>query len=61
MLFNFANVLLFLIGGFALSNIMFAFVVGVVVGTFSSVFVASAFVLDIGRVLGREGLREEAV
>ncbi len=45
---------LFIFGGHALSNIMFAFVVGIVVGTFSSVFVASAFVLDMGRVLGLE-------
>ncbi len=44
---------LFILGGYALSNIMFAFVVGVVVGTFSSVFVASAFVLDLsGRFSG---------
>ncbi|MDQ7038459.1 MAG: protein translocase subunit SecF [Aquificota bacterium] len=50
---------LFLIGGYALSNIMFAFVVGVIVGTFSSVFVASAFVLDMVRVLSREEVREE--
>ncbi|HIC96961.1 MAG TPA: protein translocase subunit SecF [Aquificaceae bacterium] len=45
---------LFILGGHALSNIMFAFVVGVVVGTFSSVFVASSFVLDMSRLLGRE-------
>jgi len=45
---------LFVLGGYALSNIMFAFVVGVIVGTFSSVFVASAFVLDAQRLLGRE-------
>ncbi|MCX7990233.1 MAG: protein translocase subunit SecF [Aquificaceae bacterium] len=38
---------LFLFGGPALSNIMFAFVVGVVVGTLSSIFVASALTLDI--------------
>ena len=38
---------LFLLGGPALSNIMFAFVIGVIVGTFSSVFVASALLLDI--------------
>lgn len=38
---------LFLFGGPALSNIIFAFVVGVVVGTFSSIFVASALVYDI--------------
>ncbi|MEN3028804.1 MAG: protein translocase subunit SecF [Aquificaceae bacterium] len=38
---------LFLFGGPALSNIMFAFVVGVVVGTLSSIFVASAITLDI--------------
>ena len=44
---------LFVLGGQALSNIMFAFVVGVIVGTFSSVFVASAFVLDIYKLLGR--------
>ena len=50
---------LFLVGGHALSNIMFAFVVGVVVGTLSSVFVASAFVLDMGRILSKEEVREE--
>ncbi len=52
---------LFILGGYALSNIMFAFVVGVVVGTFSSVFVASAFVLDVGRLfgLGKEKVQEE--
>jgi preprotein translocase subunit SecF len=38
---------LFLLGGPAISNIMFAFVVGVVVGTLSSIFVASAIMLDI--------------
>ncbi|RLJ70887.1 preprotein translocase subunit SecF [Hydrogenivirga caldilitoris] len=52
---------LFILGGYALSNIMFAFVVGVVVGTFSSVFVASSFVLDMGRFirLRREESQEE--
>ncbi len=52
---------LFLLGGYALSNIMFAFVVGVIVGTFSSVFVASAFVLDAGRFIkvGKEETQEE--
>ncbi len=45
---------LFLLGGYALSNIMFAFVVGVVVGTFSSVFVASAFALDMSRLIKLE-------
>jgi len=49
---------LFLVGGYALSNIMFAFVVGVVVGTFSSVFVASSLVLDIGRLLRRSEPQE---
>ncbi len=48
---------LFILGGQALSNIMFAFVVGIIVGTFSSVFVASAFVLDIYRLLGREEVK----
>lgn len=50
---------LFLVGGHALSNIMFAFVVGVVVGTLSSVFVASAFVLDMSKLLSKEEVREE--
>ncbi len=50
---------LFILGGYALSNIMFAFVVGVVVGTFSSVFVASAFVLDMNRLFGRTKVQEE--
>ncbi len=50
---------LFILGGYALSNIMFAFVVGVIVGTFSSVFVASSFVLDIGRFLGRKEALEK--
>ncbi|MCS6875696.1 MAG: protein translocase subunit SecF [Aquificaceae bacterium] len=47
---------LFLFGGPALSNIMFAFVVGVIVGTFSSVFVASAIAFDI-----RSRFKEKAV
>ncbi len=50
---------LFVLGGYALSNIMFAFVVGVVVGTFSSVFVASSFVLDMSRFVRREEVQEE--
>ncbi len=41
------SLMLFVFGGPALSNVMFSFVVGVVVGTLSSVFVASALVLDI--------------
>jgi len=47
---------LFLLGGYALSNIMFAFVVGIVVGTYSSVFVASAFVLDMTNLLSGRGV-----
>ena len=50
---------LFILGGYALSNIMFAFVVGVVVGTFSSVFVASSLVLDVSRLFKREEPQEE--
>ncbi|SNZ12272.1 protein translocase subunit SecF [Hydrogenobacter hydrogenophilus] len=38
---------LFLLGGPALSDIMFAFVIGIAVGTLSSIFVASALMLDI--------------
>ena len=49
---------LFILGGYALANIMFAFVVGVVVGTFSSVFVASAFALDVSKILGTEEKEE---
>ena len=49
---------LFVLGGYALSNIMFAFVVGVVVGTLSSVFVASAFALDMTRLLGAKAGEE---
>ncbi len=54
---------LFILGGYALSNIMFAFVVGVVVGTFSSVFVASSFVLDMRRFIKvrRGKVQEETV
>ncbi len=43
---------LFIFGGPALSNIMFAFVVGVVVGTLSSIFVASALMYDIKSRMG---------
>ena len=50
---------LFILGGYALSNIMFAFVVGVVVGTFSSVFVASAFALDMSRIIPQREKGEE--
>ena len=50
---------LFILGGYALSNIMFAFVVGVVVGTFSSVFVASAFALDMSRIIPHREKGEE--
>lgn len=47
---------LFLFGGPALSNVIFAFVIGVVVGTLSSIFVASALVYDIkGRLLQKSG------
>ncbi|HIP42491.1 MAG TPA: protein translocase subunit SecF [Aquifex aeolicus] len=45
---------LFILGGYGLSNIMFAFVVGVIVGTYSSVFVASASVLDIVKLFKRK-------
>lgn len=38
---------LFILGGPVLSNIMFAFIVGIIVGTLSSIFVASAIVFDI--------------
>ncbi|ADC89910.1 protein-export membrane protein SecF [Thermocrinis albus DSM 14484] len=47
---------MFLLGGPVLSNIMFSFVVGIVVGTLSSIFVASALVLDIKERLVRPKL-----
>ena len=50
------STVLFVIGGPALSKVMFAFVVGVVVGTLSSIFVASAFVLDIKRMVLKEAV-----
>lgn len=48
---------LFLLGGPALSNIMFAFVIGITVGTLSSIFVASALMLDIKTRLLRPKLQ----
>ena len=45
---------LFLFGGEMLSNIAFAFLVGIVVGTYSSVFVASALLLDLSRIFERK-------
>ena len=41
---------LFLFGGEMLSNIAFAFLVGILVGTYSSVFVAAALLLDVQRL-----------
>ncbi|MEN3034338.1 MAG: protein translocase subunit SecF, partial [Aquificaceae bacterium] len=49
---------LFIFGGPALSNIMFAFVVGVIVGTFSSVFVAGALLSDIRSMFQKSTLAE---
>jgi preprotein translocase subunit SecF len=48
---------LFLLGGPALSDIMFAFVVGIAVGTLSSIFVASALMLDIKERIFKAGLQ----
>jgi preprotein translocase subunit SecF len=45
---------LFFFGGDMLSNIAFAFLVGIVVGTYSSVFVASALLLDLSRIFERK-------
>ncbi|GAB6078257.1 protein translocase subunit SecF [Hydrogenobaculum acidophilum] len=44
---------LYLFGGSVLSDISFAFLIGVIVGTLSSIFVASALVLDIKIILKR--------
>ena len=44
---------LYLFGGTVLSDISFAFLIGVIVGTLSSIFVASALVLDIKIILKR--------
>ena len=45
---------LFLFGGEMLSNIAFAFLVGIAVGTYSSIFIASALMLDLQRFFKRE-------
>jgi preprotein translocase subunit SecF len=45
---------LFFFGGDMLSNIAFAFLVGIVVGTYSSIFIASALALDLGNILGKK-------
>jgi len=45
---------LYLFGGEMLSNIAFAFLVGIVVGTYSSIFVASALLLDMTKLFGRK-------
>ena len=44
---------LYLFGGEMLSNIAFAFLVGIVVGTYSSIFVASALLLDITNLFSK--------
>ena len=44
---------LFLFGGDMLSNIAFAFLIGIAVGTYSSVFVASSLLLDISNFLSK--------
>ena len=44
---------LFLFGGDMLSNIAFAFLVGIVVGTYSSIFIASALALDLENFFGK--------
>ncbi len=43
---------LYLFGGEMLSNIAFAFLVGIIVGTYSSIFVASALLLDLRKFFG---------
>ena len=45
---------LFLFGGEMLSNIAFAFLVGIAVGTYSSIFIASALMLDLWRFFKRK-------
>ena len=45
---------LYLFGGEMLSNIAFAFLVGIAVGTYSSIFVASALLLDITKLFDRK-------
>ncbi len=44
---------LFIFGGDMLSNIAFAFLIGIAVGTYSSVFVASSLLLDISNFLSK--------
>ena len=55
-----ASLALFVWGGEVLQDFSFAMLVGVVVGTYSSVFVASAVALDIWNALDRrKGLAAE--
>ena len=50
---------LYLFGGEMLSNIAFAFLVGIVVGTYSSIFIASALLLDITNFLSLKKEKEK--
>lgn len=47
-------IVLFLFGGEMLSNIAFAFLVGIIVGTYSSIFVASSLLLDLSAILKKK-------
>ncbi len=52
---------LFIFGGSALGDIAFAFLIGVITGTLSSIFIASAFALDIKKLLNKIKRPKEAV
>lgn len=56
---------LYLIGGASIHNFVLVLLVGVIVGTYSSIFIASQLLVDwesgrVGRILGRLSLRRRA-
>lgn len=52
---------LLIFGGSALGDIAFAFLIGVITGTLSSIFIASAFALDIKKLLNKIKKPKEAI
>ena len=48
--------IIFIFGGVAIQGFVFALLVGILVGTYSSIFVASAFVVDLMKGQGQEHL-----
>jgi preprotein translocase subunit SecF len=56
---------LYLIGGSSIHNFVLVLLVGIIIGTYSSIFIASSLLVDwesgrVGRILGRLSLRRRA-